>query len=148
MSAYLDELIELGVLGDVEQPTHGWLDTAVSVACDVRDDTRRAGRTLRTLDEQQLRALCVTLAALVPDDRPLTHLTAWMRTPLRSNQHKRVPLTRSWSDAQLRKAHSRYNSALKHAKRVGAAVVFDELTREGEREYNRRRKSAQAARAA
>jgi hypothetical protein len=144
VSALIDELLCATLRDSVDPPARGWLDAAVGVACDVRDNQRRVTRELDKLDEHQLRALAVTLAALVPTDRPLTSLLSWLRDAPRRNQHTtRIPRTRHWTVSQLRRAHSRYNSALARARKAGVELVCDDLTREGEREYNRRRKYAQ-----
>lgn len=143
MSRELTQLVRC-IVGRIAEPDDGWLDTAVALACDVRDDTARARRSIVALDELELRGLVVALAALVPLDRPVAQLSGWMREPVRRNQHLGVARTRSWTEQQLREAHSRYNSAAKRARARGVELSVDELTREGEREYNRRRKSGAA----
>lgn len=124
-----------------EPPKSGWLNTAVAIACDVHDcDTDAVTKRLAKLDEQQLRDLVMVVSMLVPTDRPVSQLLGWLREPERRNQHTRaITRTRRWTEAEMRAAHSRYNSALKQARATGVELCVDELTREGEREYGRTR---------
>jgi hypothetical protein len=53
---------------------------ATQLACLVRDEGRDGiGDFLDALTMQQLYGMCVALAAMVPDDRPVDDLLAWVR---------------------------------------------------------------------
>jgi hypothetical protein len=53
---------------------------ATQLACLVRDEGRDGiGDFLDTLTMQQLYGMCVALAAMVPDDRPVHELLAWVQ---------------------------------------------------------------------
>lgn len=57
------------------------IDRAAHLVCLVRDEGRDGiGDFLDALDLQRLYALTVTLAAMVPDDRPVEDLLAWVKT--------------------------------------------------------------------
>ena len=108
------------------------LDLAAGVVCDVRDDPDSLQRTLESLDRDQLVALAVVLAAQVPPDKTQAELVAWL-----------VPYSRAdWrgkDDEQVRAAHATY-TRLRTQQRAGKAVVIPSEIREGEREYQARRK--------
>lgn len=56
----------------------GILPVATDLVCQVHDwDAAEIRKTLTGYGEDGLRALCVVLAAMVPDDQPLDELIAW-----------------------------------------------------------------------
>lgn len=152
-AAGIDALIGSCVTRRPQPPRDGWIDAAVELVCDVRSDPRRAQRDLAALDSMdELRAMCVTLAAMVPDDKPLTRLLSWLRPRAARARVDhlgtvRIGRSKTWTMEELREAHARYARCLKTAKELGVAASVDELTAEGEREYSRRRRAAARARA-
>lgn len=96
------------------------LAPAAALVCAVREDPTEVHSILldRTTIEQ-LHALAVVLACMVPDDKPLTDLLAWTREP--------APTV--WDEPRRREAHRLY-----------AAGRRDARTVEGERAYQRARK--------
>lgn len=57
---------------------NGVLPVATELVCQVHDwDAAEIRKTLTGFGEDGLRALCVVLAAMVPDDQPLDDLIAW-----------------------------------------------------------------------
>lgn len=109
------------------------LKVAASLVCDVRDSAEDVEATLAGLDRQQLVALAVVLAAMVPDNRTQAQLLGWL-----------VPLKRAdWQgrpDQVVRAAHASFERLAKR-RRAGIATVIPDEIREGEREYQRRRKA-------
>jgi len=72
------------------------IPAACDLACLVRDwDQAGIARRLTRLSVQELHALAVVMAAMIPDDAPVSDLLGWLEpgTPQR--------------DAMLRKAHGR-----------------------------------------
>lgn len=113
---------------DRERLVEQLVPLAAELVCLVRDEGADSiGRFLHRVPD--LRAMCVVLAAMVPDDRPVTDLLAWVpdQVPVRE-------LARHWTDEALRRHHSAFNCGR-----------TDEVTRAGEQEYQRRRAARKRA---
>lgn len=102
---------------DLDKPIRAMEPVAQRLICAVRDmDPREAHVTFTGLDAQDLQALAVVLAALVPPDRPLGELAGW------------VPQMDDMPDVYLRWCHAQ------HGRGVHGAPVC-----EGNRAYERRK---------
>lgn len=65
---------------DLDRLADAMLPTALDLVCHVKDLSEEVcHEILAPLDRQQLTALAVVLAALVPDDQSVDDLLAWMR---------------------------------------------------------------------
>ncbi|MFI7628425.1 hypothetical protein [Microbispora rosea] len=94
---------------DLDALAETMLPPATALVVAVHDhDVAAAHATLAGLDVLQLRALAVTLAALVPDDHTLTELLAWTRSqgPISDRQaavnRQRLEATLAAHDAHRR----------------------------------------------
>ena len=97
---------------------------AQRLACAVRDDgAYEVARITDPLARDELVALCVALAAMVPVDQPVSRLLAWIDQPLPEGQ--RFPALH-WSEASMRMAHRDYNAGRR-----------DQWAVEGERAYQK-----------
>lgn len=100
---------------------------AQRLACAIRDDgAYEVARITDPLSREQLVALAVALAAMVPLDRPVADLLAWVDGPVLP-EGQRFPELR-WSEEALRMAHTAW---------VGGDR--DPWTTEGERMYQHAR---------
>lgn len=110
------------------------IPTACRLVCAVRDSAEDVEATLAGLSPEEVTALAVVLAAMVPDDRTPTDLLGWIvpRSTVRRSM---------WSEERLRWAHAAYERLRRTRQPISAEI------RDGEREYNQRRKAAQKARA-
>ena len=109
---------------------------AQRLACAIRDDGAwEVARITDDLSRDELVALAVVLAAMVPLDRSVADLLAWVQQPLPAGQ--RFPDLR-WSPEALRLAHASWNRGER-----------DPWSTEGERLYQQarheRRKAARKA---
>lgn len=112
------------------------------LACAVRDDGAwEVARITDDLSRVELVALAVALAAMVPIDRPVSWLLAWLDDPSGANlpEGQRFPAL-NWTPESLRMAHAAYFRGER-----------DLWTVEGERTYQRargRRRRSEAKRKA
>lgn len=116
---------------------------AQRLACTVRDDgAYEVARITDRLTRDELVALCVALAAMVPVDQTAKELLAWLNKPKPKRQlpeGHRFPLM-NWSETSRRMAHAAYHRGRR-----------DQWAVEGERAYQRergRRRRAQVKREA
>lgn len=112
---------------------------AMRLAAAVRDyEVGDVAAVITNTDSQHLRALCVTLAAMVDVDKPASELLAWNDAGLPDP----LPFHRTRSEHGT---HARFNLHKQHGERPCLDCV------EGERVYQRhrqRRRRAEARRAA
>lgn len=106
---------------------------AIALVSAVRSSPADVTDVLAGKDHQQLLALAVCLAALVPDDVPPSQLLAWLDPKAAAKGE-----VRSWSDEQVKHAHATFTAhriATNRGQQV-APLPWDVTA--GEREYQRR----------
>ena len=105
------------------------------LACAIRDEGAwEVARITDPLNRDELVALCVALAAMVPLDRSAADLLAWVDQPAVPPAGQRFPDLR-WTDDALRMAHAAW-----------ARGERDPWTTEGERVYQARKYQERKAR--
>lgn len=68
----------IATVAERDAMANGILPVATDLVCQVHDwDAAEIRKTLNGFGEGGLRALCVVLASMVPDDQPLDDLIAW-----------------------------------------------------------------------
>lgn len=111
---------------------------ATELVCAVRESPAAVQQALAGLTQQDVLAVLVVLAAMVPDDRTVGSLLAWADPELAAVE--KVP---HMSDAELRPlhaAHERYRAAVRAGLNPAEPSA---LVMRGEREYQRRAKAYQ-----
>jgi hypothetical protein len=89
---------------------------AQRLACTVRDDgAYEVARITDPLSRDELVALCVALAAMVPLDRSAAELLAWIDEPVTVEDEMRLPRGHrfpdlDWTNPALELAHRTYTS--------------------------------------